>query len=77
MIIGVNARFLLPNKLEGFGVYSNEVISRLVINNPDIEFAIRPKIGNSCWLELMKYNVTEKQLYDRKIWKKKWADNTA
>jgi len=41
------------------------------LNNPDVEFSIRPKIGNSCWLELMKYNVTEKQLYDRKIWKKK------
>lgn len=38
MVIGVNARFLLPNKLEGFGVYSDEVISRLVKLNPHIQF---------------------------------------
>ncbi len=38
MIIGINARFLLPSKLEGFGVYSDEVISRLVKLNPDVQF---------------------------------------
>lgn len=38
MVIGINARFLLSGKLEGFGVYSHEVISRLVKLNPEIQF---------------------------------------
>ena len=38
MKIGINARNLLPNKLEGFGQYSLELISRICINHPEHEF---------------------------------------
>lgn len=38
MRIGVNARFLLPNKMEGFGWYSHEVLSRMVKAHPEHEF---------------------------------------
>ena len=41
------------------------------LDNPDVEFAIRPKIGSECWLELLKYNVTLEQLNVRKVWEKK------
>ncbi len=38
MRIGVNARFLLPHKMEGFGWYSFEVLSRMVKAHPEHEF---------------------------------------
>lgn len=38
MRIGINARNLLPNKLEGFGQYSLELISRICKNHPEHEF---------------------------------------
>lgn len=38
MRIAVNTRFLLKNKLEGFGWYTHEVVSRMVKNNPEHEF---------------------------------------
>lgn len=38
MKIAVNTRFLLKNKLEGFGWYTHEVVSRLVRNHPEHEF---------------------------------------
>lgn len=40
MRIAINARFLLPDKLEGFGVFTHEVVSRLAIRNPEIEFIL-------------------------------------
>lgn len=40
MKIAVNARFLLPHKLEGFGWYSYEVISRMCRNHPEHEFIL-------------------------------------
>lgn len=36
--IAVNARFLLPNKLEGIGTYSHQVLKRLVFLMPEVEF---------------------------------------
>lgn len=38
MKIGVNARFLLPTKMEGFGWYTFEVVKRLVEKHPEHEF---------------------------------------
>jgi glycosyltransferase involved in cell wall biosynthesis len=38
MKIAVNTRFLLPNKMEGFGWYTYEITKRLVENNPNHEF---------------------------------------
>lgn len=38
MRIAVNTRFLLKNKLEGFGWYTHEVVSRMVKNHPEHEF---------------------------------------
>ena len=38
MNIAVNARFLIKNKLEGFGQYSNETLSRIVKNHPEHQF---------------------------------------
>lgn len=37
-IIAVNARFLLPGKLEGIGWYSYETVRRLVADHPEFEF---------------------------------------
>jgi glycosyltransferase involved in cell wall biosynthesis len=36
--IAVNTRFLLKNKLEGFGHFANETLKRMVLNNPDVKF---------------------------------------
>lgn len=36
--VAVNTRFLLPDKLEGFGWYTYETLRRLVALNPDIKF---------------------------------------
>lgn len=38
MRIGINTRFLLADKMEGFGWYTFEVTKRIVLNNPDVEF---------------------------------------
>ncbi|MCB0737801.1 MAG: glycosyltransferase family 4 protein [Bacteroidetes bacterium] len=38
MRIAVNTRFLLQNKLEGIGVFTNEVCKRLVAAHPEHEF---------------------------------------
>ena len=38
MRIAINARFLLSGKLEGIGVYSHEILQRLVKLMPDAEF---------------------------------------
>ncbi len=38
MIIAVNARFLIKDKLEGIGRFSHETLKRLVINNPQHQF---------------------------------------
>ncbi len=38
MIIAVNARFLIKDKLEGIGRFSHETLKRLVLNNPQIQF---------------------------------------
>jgi len=38
MRIAVNTRFLLYQNLSGFGVFINEIFSRLVKEHPDIEF---------------------------------------
>jgi len=36
--IAVNTRFLIPNKLEGIGTYTHQVLQRLVKQMPEIEF---------------------------------------
>src|SRR5690554_4038428 len=38
MRIGVNTRFLLSSKMEGFGWYTFEVVKRLVEQHPEHEF---------------------------------------
>ena len=38
MRIAVNTRFLLPGKLEGFGVFTHEVLKRLTTSHPEHEF---------------------------------------
>lgn len=38
MRIAVNTRFLLPDKLEGLGLYTHEVCRRMVAANPEVEF---------------------------------------
>ncbi len=38
MKIAVNTRFLLKNKLEGFGHFTNETLKRMVLNNPQVQF---------------------------------------
>jgi glycosyltransferase involved in cell wall biosynthesis len=36
--IAVNTRFLLKNKLEGLGHFTNETLKRMVLNNPQVQF---------------------------------------
>ena len=38
MRIGVNTRFLIQNKLEGFGWFTYETLSRITQNHPEHEF---------------------------------------
>jgi glycosyltransferase involved in cell wall biosynthesis len=38
MKVAINTRFLLKNKLEGFGWFTHEVVSRMVKNHPEHEF---------------------------------------
>lgn len=38
MKIAVNTRFLLPHKMEGFGWFTYETVSRMVRNHPEHEF---------------------------------------
>lgn len=40
MKIAVNARFLLPHRLEGFGWYTHEIVRRLVQQHPEDEFLL-------------------------------------
>jgi glycosyltransferase involved in cell wall biosynthesis len=40
MRIGVNTRFLLPHKMEGFGWYTYEVTKRLIENHPEHDFVL-------------------------------------
>jgi glycosyltransferase involved in cell wall biosynthesis len=38
MRIGINTRFLLSSKMEGFGWYTFEIVKRIVLNHPEHEF---------------------------------------
>ena len=38
MRIAINTRFLLPQKMEGFGWYTYEIVRRIVKNHPEHEF---------------------------------------
>lgn len=40
MRIGINTRFLLSDKMEGFGWYTYEVVRRIVQNHPEHEFVL-------------------------------------
>jgi glycosyltransferase involved in cell wall biosynthesis len=40
MRILVNARFLLPNKLEGIGFYTFEIVKRIALSHPEHEFVL-------------------------------------
>ena len=40
MRIGINTRNLIPNKMEGFGHYTFEIVSRLISNHPEHEFLL-------------------------------------
>jgi glycosyltransferase involved in cell wall biosynthesis len=38
MQIAVNTRFLLPGQMEGFGVYTDEIMQRMTVGNPSDSF---------------------------------------
>ena len=38
MRIGVNARFLLTGGMEGLGLYTQEVLNRMILAHPEDEF---------------------------------------
>jgi glycosyltransferase involved in cell wall biosynthesis len=38
--VAINARFLLPNRLEGFGWYTHEMVSRMVAAHPETDFIL-------------------------------------
>ena len=40
MRIAINTRFLLPSKMEGFGWYTYEIVSRITKNNPECQFVL-------------------------------------
>ncbi len=40
MKIGVNARFLIEGKLEGIGLFSHEIVKRLVQSHPEDQFVL-------------------------------------
>jgi len=40
MRIGINTRNLIPNKMEGFGHYTFEIVSRLISAHPEHEFIL-------------------------------------
>ena len=40
MRIAINTRFLLPSKMEGFGWYTYEIVSRITNSNPECEFVL-------------------------------------
>ena len=40
MRVAINTRFLLPSKMEGFGWYTYEIVSRITNNNPECEFVL-------------------------------------
>jgi glycosyltransferase involved in cell wall biosynthesis len=54
--IGINTRFLLSDKMEGFGWYTYEVVRRIVRNHPEHEFILffdrkadqKFKFGSNC-----------------------------
>ena len=48
MVIAVNTRFLLKEKLEGFGYFTKEVISRLVADHPDHQFYFFVQYYSAC-----------------------------
>ena len=41
------------------------------LDNPDIEFCIRPVVGKECWKEIMKFNVIEDDFRNEKFWENK------
>ena len=38
MQVAINARFLIPNRLEGIGRYTYEIVHRIALNNPEVTF---------------------------------------
>ena len=38
MQVAINARFLLPNRLEGIGRYTYEIVQRMALNHPEVTF---------------------------------------
>ena len=38
MHVAVNTRFLIPGKMEGFGVYTDEIMKRMTVDNPGDSF---------------------------------------
>lgn len=57
MRILVNARFLLPNKLEGIGLYTFEIVTRLADSHPEHDFILCVDRKSSTHFEFPK-NVT-------------------
>ncbi|MBP6686238.1 MAG: hypothetical protein KA160_00165, partial [Lacibacter sp.] len=38
MVIAINTKALLPDKMEGYGYYIEEIFSRVAINHPEHQF---------------------------------------
>ena len=38
MRIAINTRFLLKGRLEGIGVFTKEIVKRMVVSHPEVEF---------------------------------------
>lgn len=62
MKIAVNARFLIPGKLEGFGVFTYEVLKRWIEDHPQHHFILIYDRQTPSWFPHSS-NVTEKVLY--------------
>ena len=71
MRIGINTRFLLSDKMEGFGWYTYEVVRRIVQNHPEHEFILffdrkvdeKFKFGSNCTEIVLKPQARHPFLY--------------
>jgi len=80
--IGINTRFLLSDKMEGFGWYTFEVVRRIVQNHPEHEFMLffdrkvdkKFKFGSNCKEIVLKPQARHPFLY--LIWFE-WSLNRA
>jgi hypothetical protein len=41
------------------------------LDNPDIEHALRPKIGTQLWNDIQKFSISEEEINEKSVWKKR------